>query len=92
MTKKRSDVARIETGIRNLDEHKIRAKGTRRLVLDSVSHMAENVPPEELRQLLYALVVRFKLRAVTSLFTLESNSLYATDTRVKDITPENEKS
>ena len=62
-------------------DDKIRAQKTRRLVLDSVSNMVQqNVLPEELPQLLYALVVRFKARGVTSILTLESDSMYSTDT------------
>jgi circadian clock protein KaiC len=62
-------------------DDRIRAQKTRRLVLDSVSHLVkEHVLPEDLRQLLYALIVRFKSRGVTSLFTLESESMYSTGT------------
>jgi circadian clock protein KaiC len=62
-------------------DDKIRAQKTRRLVLDSVSHMVQqDVLPDELRQLLYALVVRFKARGVTSMLTLESSSMHSTDT------------
>jgi circadian clock protein KaiC len=62
-------------------DDKIRAQQTKRLVIDSVSHMVQpNVAPAELRELLYALVVRFKAHGVTSLFTLESDSLTASDT------------
>jgi circadian clock protein KaiC len=51
----------------------------RRLVLDSVGHlMMESLRPDELRQLLYSLVVRFKSLGVTSVFTLESKSLLST--------------
>lgn len=62
-------------------EDKIRSQKTRRLVLDSVSQIIETgAAPEDLRQLLYALVVRFKSLAVTSVFTLEALSLYSVDT------------
>jgi circadian clock protein KaiC len=62
-------------------DDKIQAQTTRRLVLDSVSHLVkEQGLPEDLRQLLYALVVRFKSRGVTSVFTLEADSMYSTDT------------
>lgn len=61
-------------------DDKIRSQKTRRLVLDSVSHMAQqHMPPDDVRQLLYALIVRFKSLGVTSLLTLESDSLYSTD-------------
>lgn len=57
---------------------RIQANGVRRLVLDSVSHIASE-GPGDLRQLLYSLVARFKSLGVTSLFTLESNALYSTE-------------
>jgi len=61
-------------------DDKIRAQKTRRLVLDGASQLAQpGAATEELRQLLYALIVRFKSLGVTSLITLESSSLYATD-------------
>jgi len=58
---------------------KIVARGTRRLVLDSVSQMANDLAPAELRHLLTALAERFKSLGVTSILTLESQSLYAAD-------------
>ena len=59
---------------------KIRAGKTRRLVLDSVSHLvSEGLSTEELRQLLYSLVGQFKRLGVTSLLTLESHAMYSTD-------------
>lgn len=62
-------------------DDKIRAQGTRRLVLDSVSHMAlGSTALGELQQLLRAMVTRFKSRGVTSMFTFESDSMYSTDT------------
>jgi circadian clock protein KaiC len=61
-------------------EDEIRAKQVRRLVLDGASQMAiEGLIPEELRQLLYTLVTRFKALGVTSMFTLESKSMHSTD-------------
>jgi len=36
--------------------------------------------PEELRQLLYAMALRFKARGITSEFTLEAGSMYSTET------------
>ncbi|MBI4510855.1 MAG: AAA family ATPase [Deltaproteobacteria bacterium] len=62
-------------------DDKIRAQKTVRLVLDSVSQIVKaGEVSEDLRQLLHALVVRFKSLGVTSLFTLESSSMYSTDT------------
>ncbi len=60
---------------------KIRAKGVRRLALDSASHLAsDKLPYVELRQLLYALITRFKGLDVTSLLTLEAASLFSYET------------
>lgn len=65
----------------SLLSEKIRAQKTRRLVIDSVSHLAlEGMTDDELRRLLYALVVRFKALDVTSLLTLESAAMYSTET------------
>jgi circadian clock protein KaiC len=51
----------------------------RRLVFDSVGHLlTESLQPDELRQLLYSLVVRFKGLGLTSVFTIESKSLLST--------------
>jgi circadian clock protein KaiC len=51
-----------------------------RVVLDSASDIeALTLVSQELRQLLYGLVVRLRSMAVTSLFTLESRSLFVTD-------------
>lgn len=62
-------------------DDKIRAQKTRRLVLDSVSQMAPGgAVPEDLRQLLYAMIMRFKAHDVTSVLTLESRSMYSTET------------
>jgi circadian clock protein KaiC len=62
-------------------EDEIRAKKIKRLVLDGASQMAiEGLISEELRQLLYALVTRFKALGVTSMLTLESKSMHSTDT------------
>lgn len=62
-------------------DDKIQARKTRRLVLDSVSQIVKDATiPQELRQLLHALIVRFKSRGVTSLLTLEADSLYSTET------------
>ncbi|WP_437300570.1 ATPase domain-containing protein [Sorangium sp. So ce426] len=60
---------------------KIRTQKTRRFVLDSVSHLAaEGIPDDELRQLLYALITRFKALGVTTLLTLESSVMYSSET------------
>lgn len=60
---------------------KIRTQKTRRFVLDSVSHLAtEGVSDDELRQLLFALITRFKALGVTSLLTLESSVMYSSET------------
>ncbi|HET6628648.1 MAG TPA: ATPase domain-containing protein [Woeseiaceae bacterium] len=59
---------------------RVEALEARRFVLDSVSHLAnEGLSDEELRQLLYALSVRFKSLGVTTLFTLESTSMYSSE-------------
>lgn len=60
---------------------KIKQTKARRLVLDSVSHVAtfSAWQDDELRQLLYKLVMRCKALGVTSLFTLESKSMFVTD-------------
>ena len=61
-------------------DDKISSLKAGRLALDAATHlMAERVPPDELRDLLYNLVVRFKSLNVTSLVTLEATSLHATD-------------
>lgn len=58
---------------------KIQEKKIRRLVLDGVSHIVTDGNfPNELRQLLFALVTRFKALDVTTLLTFESPSMYAT--------------
>jgi circadian clock protein KaiC len=59
---------------------KLQALLARRLVLDAATHlMMEHLPSDELRHLLYKLVVRFKMLGVTSLLTLEAASLHSTD-------------
>ena len=59
----------------------IEAKQVRRVVLDGVSHIAtEGLVPDELRQLLFVLVNRFKALGATTFLTLESKSLHSVDT------------
>ena len=59
---------------------KIQALKARRVLLDGVTHVVdENTPTNELQQLLYKLVARFKLLNVTSLLTAESKPLYFGD-------------
>ena len=61
-------------------DDKIRAQRTRRLVIDGVSQLARiSGATEDLRELLRALAVRFKSHGVTSIFTLESESMYSTE-------------
>ncbi len=51
-----------------------------RVVIDAITHMMnERLGLDELRHVLYKLVVRFKGLDVTSLFTLEASSLHATE-------------
>jgi circadian clock protein KaiC len=62
-------------------DDKIRESGTRRLVLDSASNLVmQSLPPDDVRQLLYGLAGRFKKLGVTSMLTLEANSLYSSET------------
>ena len=58
---------------------KIAAQKTRRLVLDSVGHIMGVDANEGISELLAALGARFKALGVTSMFTHEASSLYATD-------------
>lgn len=60
---------------------KVRERKACRLVLDGVSNIlgGSSLGNDELRQLLYKLAVRFKAMAVTSIFTLESKSMFSTD-------------
>jgi circadian clock protein KaiC len=61
-------------------EDRIRALAPSRVVLDSASDIEVlGLVSEELRQLLYALVLRLRTLKVTSLFTLEARSLFITD-------------
>jgi circadian clock protein KaiC len=73
-----SEYVRASQFLTLLDD-KIRTQQTRRLVLDSVSHLGRD-GAESFRQLLYAMVGRFKSLGVTSILTLESDSLYSTET------------
>jgi circadian clock protein KaiC len=64
----------------SLVKDKIQELKPSRLVLDSASDIELlGVVPEELRLLLYSLVVRLRTLGVTSLFTLEARSLFTSD-------------
>jgi circadian clock protein KaiC len=59
---------------------RIKEKKIKRVVLDSVSHIvAEGRIQEELQQLLFALVARFKGLGATTLLTLESKAMHSTE-------------
>jgi circadian clock protein KaiC len=51
----------------------------RRLVLDAATHLLTERTPDDLRHLLYNLIVRFKTLGVTSILTLEVTSLHAAE-------------
>lgn len=56
---------------------RVRSGDIRRIVLDSVSHLAgEGITDDGLRQLVYALIVRFKTLGATTLLTLETPVLH----------------
>jgi circadian clock protein KaiC len=58
---------------------KIRERRVSRLVLDGASHVvADSLSLDALRELLFNLATRFKMLGVTCLFTLESKSMYST--------------
>jgi circadian clock protein KaiC len=60
-------------------EDKIKQRKASRLVLDGVTHLlTQGFPLDELRQLLYRLVLRLKKLGVTSVLTLESKSIFMT--------------
>jgi circadian clock protein KaiC len=61
---------------------KVRERTASRLVLDGVGNIlgGSSSGNDELRQLLYKLAVRFKALGVTSIFTLESKSMFSTET------------
>lgn len=60
---------------------RIRARGIRRVVLDSATHLVGGGDvPDELRQVLFSLVTRFKALGVTCVITLEADSMYSHDT------------
>jgi len=62
-------------------EDRLREVQPSRVVLDSASDIeTHGLVTEQLRQLLYALVVRLRTMGVTSLCTLEARSLYFSDT------------
>jgi circadian clock protein KaiC len=57
---------------------RIQRTGVRRLVLDSASHLeSEGLGRDALLRLLYALTLRLKTLNVTSVFTLEAESLFS---------------
>jgi circadian clock protein KaiC len=59
---------------------KLTASKATRVVIDAITHMMnERLGLDELRHVLYKLAARFKALDVTSWFTLEASSLYATD-------------
>jgi len=59
---------------------KIKKNKTRRLVLDSTTHIvASGMSQDDIREQLYDMVVRFRALGVTSVFTLESDLMYSTD-------------
>lgn len=59
---------------------KIKKQKTKRMVLDSTTHLvASSMRQDDVRELLYDLVVRFKTQGVTCYFTLEADSMYSTD-------------
>jgi circadian clock protein KaiC len=72
-----SEYVRASQFLTLLDD-KIRSQRTRRLVIDSISHMARE-GQGSFGQLLYAMVMRFKASGVTSVLTLESDSMVSTD-------------
>jgi circadian clock protein KaiC len=62
-------------------EDRVRVFQPTRVVLDSASDIeAHALASEELRQLLYGLVIRLRTLGVTSLFTLEASTLFFGDT------------
>ncbi|MDP3543765.1 MAG: ATPase domain-containing protein [Elusimicrobiota bacterium] len=64
---------------------KVRTRKARRLVLDSTTHIATSgMRPDDVRELLYELIVTFRALGVTSVFTLESDSLYSMDFNADD--------
>jgi circadian clock protein KaiC len=60
---------------------RIRAHHAVRLALDGANHLEDKgLSADQVRQLLYTLMVRFKSLGVTSLLTLESSSMFSMDT------------
>ncbi len=59
-----------------LTDH-LRDRVARRLVVDSVTHLVTQTPPDSLHQLLYALTARFKTLGVTTLLAHEASSLFS---------------
>ena len=62
----------------------VREKKIRRMVLDSTTHIvASGMSRDDVRELLYDLVVRVKDLGVTSIFTLESESMYSRESNTE---------
>jgi circadian clock protein KaiC len=60
---------------------KINENNARRLVLDSANHlMVDSASETDIKQVLYKLTMRFKQLGVTTIFTLESKSLFSRET------------
>jgi circadian clock protein KaiC len=59
---------------------KIKAQKTKRLVLDSTTHIVSSgMSRDDVREMLFDVIVRLKELGVTSIFTLESDLMYSTD-------------
>jgi len=58
---------------------KVKILRAQRLVLDSASHLMRSADSDDLRQLLYKLAVNLKATGVTAIFTLESQSMFSTE-------------
>jgi circadian clock protein KaiC len=59
---------------------RLKKNKSRRLVLDSTTHIAASgMSQDDVREQLYDMVVRFRDLRVTSVFTLESDLMYSTD-------------
>jgi circadian clock protein KaiC len=66
----------------------VRERHARRVVFDGVNQLLEEgLPTEQVRSLLYAVVVRCKELGATSLLTFETSSLFAADIRQRGCPP-----